>query len=103
LLSQDRTTCQYLVAGTSDSCHDVAVVDINELLPRARSPRDYLNLFTDPRVDQEVLRALAASPYSFVRKAVAEHQLADAQTLAALLPAEDLDRWDRCCLLATIG
>jgi hypothetical protein len=35
------------------------VVDIDELLPRSRTPRDYLNLVTDPRADQEVLRALA--------------------------------------------
>ncbi|MFD0746093.1 hypothetical protein ACFQ1L_32785 [Phytohabitans flavus] len=79
------------------------MADIDELLPRARSPRDYLNLVTDPRVDQEVLRGLAASPYPFVRKAVAAHPLADAQILTALLRTEDLDRWDRCYLLATVA
>jgi hypothetical protein len=78
------------------------VVDIDELLPGSRSPRDYLNLVTDPRADQAVLRTLAASPYSFVRKAVAEHPHADAQTLAAL-PTEDLSRWSRNHLLVTIA
>ncbi|BCB88702.1 hypothetical protein [Phytohabitans suffuscus] len=79
------------------------MVDIDELLPRSRSPRDYLNLVADPRADQEVLRALAAGPYSFVRKVVAQHLLADAQTLAVPLPTEDLDRWDRCHVLASIA
>ena len=78
------------------------MVDLDELLPRSRSPRDYLDLVTDPRIDQDVLRVLAASPYSFVRQAVAGHPLADAQTLAALM-TEDLDGWDRNHLLATIA
>ena len=78
------------------------MVNINELLPRSRSPRDYLDLVTDPRTDQDVLRVLATSPYSFVRQAVAEHPLADARTLASL-PTDDLDRWDRYHLLATIA
>jgi hypothetical protein len=90
------------VAYTGGSCHDGAVVEINELLPRSRSPRDYLDLITDPRIDPDVLRLLAASPYSFVRQAVAGHPLADARTLAAL-STEDLDRWDRNQLLATIA
>ncbi|MEU6074112.1 hypothetical protein [Micromonospora sp. NPDC047074] len=78
------------------------MVDISKLLPRSRSPRDYLDLIADPRVDREVLCTLAASPYSFVRMAVAEHPLADAHTLATL-STEDLGGWDRRCLLATIA
>jgi hypothetical protein len=84
-----RDSRGYVVTGVGGGCHDGAVVDINELLPGSRSPRDYLNLVTDTRADQAVLRALAASPYSFVREAVAEHPHADAQTLAAV-PTEDL-------------
>lgn len=87
---------------SSGVCHDAAVADIDELLPRSRSPRDYLDLVADPRIGQAVLRALATSPYSFVRQAVAEHPLAEAGTLSAL-PTDDLDRWDRNRLVATIA
>lgn len=44
---------------------------IDDLLPRERTPADYLRLVGDPRLGQEGLRTLAASPYSFVREAVA--------------------------------
>ena len=47
------------------------MVDINELLPRERTPRHYRDLAGDPRIDQEGLRTLAVSPHSFVRVAVA--------------------------------
>jgi hypothetical protein len=73
-----------LVARDGPGCHDGDVVDINEWLPRSRSPRDYLDLLTHPGIGQEVLATLAASTYSFVRRAVADHPLADARTLAAL-------------------
>jgi hypothetical protein len=66
------------------------VAGIDELLPRARTPADYLNLVTDPRLDQAGLRTLAASPYPFVRRAVAKCPRADATTLAAVV-TDDLD------------
>lgn len=78
------------------------MVDLDELLPRARSPRDYLDLVGDPRTDQTVLRALAASPYPFVRTAVASHRLADATTLAAISTV-DLHEWDQQHLLAALA
>jgi hypothetical protein len=84
------------------ACHDGLVVDIEDLLPRSRTPRDYLNLVNDPRIDQEGLRVLAGSPYSFVRTAVAGHLQTDAATLAELV-VSDLDRWDRNYLLKAVA
>lgn len=83
-------------------CHDGLVVGVEDLLPRSRTPRDYLDLVADPRIDREGLRALASSPYSFVRRAIAENLQADAATLAELLTSEP-GRWDRNYLLATIA
>lgn len=74
------------------------MVSIEDLLPRSRTPRDYLDLVTDPRIDQEELRALASSPYPFVRRAVAEESRTDAAALAILVSSEP-DLWDRNYLL----
>jgi hypothetical protein len=78
------------------------VVDIENLLPHSRTPRDYLDLVTDPRIDQEGLRALASSPYPFVRRAVADHRQTDAATLAELL-ASALSRWEQNYLLKAVA
>ncbi|WP_239152861.1 hypothetical protein [Virgisporangium aurantiacum] len=75
---------------------------IDDLLPRARTPVDYLNVVADPRLDQAGLRALAASPYPFVRHAVAGCPRADSATLAAVV-TDDLDRWTRNSVLAAIA
>ena len=75
---------------------------LDDLLPRARTPVDYLNVVTDPRLDQDGLRALATSPYPFVRHAVAACPRSDAATLAAVV-TEDLDRWTRNSVLAAIA
>jgi hypothetical protein len=80
----------------------VSVVDIEALLPRARTPWHYLDLVGDPRMDADGLRALARTPYSFVRLAVARDHRADAATLGELLTS-DLDRWDRYCLLRLVA
>ncbi|MFC4065659.1 hypothetical protein [Actinoplanes subglobosus] len=72
---------------------------IDELLPAERTPADYQRLVDDPRADQETLLALARSPYSFVRSAVADSPRADASTLAAI-PLDDLPRWTRNHILA---
>lgn len=68
-------------------------MDLDALLPRSRTPRDYLDAATDPRLDLAGLRELAGSPYSFVRLAVARQPRADAAVLAELL-TEPLDPWD---------
>jgi hypothetical protein len=80
----------------------VPVVDIEALLPHARTPRDYLDLVSDPRVGQDGLRVLAQSPYSFVRLAVAKDVRADATTLTELLAGE-FNRWDRNHLLRLVA
>ncbi|WP_430785836.1 hypothetical protein [Actinoplanes sp. G11-F43] len=81
---------------------DVIVADFDGLLPRQRTPLDYLNLVDDPRLDRHGLTLLAASPYSFVRDAVAHSPRADAATLAAI-PLADLNRWTRNRVLAAIA
>jgi hypothetical protein len=68
-------------------------VDLDALLPRSRTPRDYLDAVTDPRLDAAGLRELAGSPYRFVRVAVAQHPRAEAAALAELLTGP-LDPWD---------
>jgi hypothetical protein len=78
------------------------VAGIDDLLPRVRTPVDYLNVVTDPRLDQDGLRALASSPYPFVRHAVATCPRADPATLAAVV-TEDLNRWTRNSVLAAIA
>ncbi|BCJ32441.1 hypothetical protein [Actinocatenispora sera] len=69
------------------------MVDLDALLPPSRTPRDYLNAVTDPRLDAAGLRQLARSPYGFVRLAVAQQPRADASVLAELL-TEPLAPWD---------
>jgi hypothetical protein len=76
--------------------------DIEALLPRSRTPRDYLDLVADPRVDAAGMRALARSPYSFVRLAVARDVRTDATTLHELL-AGQFSLWDRSCLLRLVA
>lgn len=66
----------------------VTVVDIEALLPHACTPRDYLDLVSDPRIDQDGLHTLARSPYSFVRLAVAKDRRANPATLTELLAGE---------------
>jgi hypothetical protein len=78
------------------------VVDVDALLPHARTPRDYLDLVADPRIDQDGLHTLAGSPYSFVRLAVAEDTRTSAATLTELLAGE-FDRWDRNHLLRLVA
>jgi hypothetical protein len=78
------------------------VVDIDALLPRTRSPKDYLDLVTDPRVDQDGLRALAHTPYPFVRRAVAEDGRTDAATLTELINS-DFDQWSRNYVLRLVA
>ncbi|MBB4748986.1 hypothetical protein [Actinoplanes lobatus] len=78
------------------------MVDIYELLPRERSPVDYRNLVSDPRIDQEGLRQLGQNPFPFVRSAVARSPLADATTLAAV-SLDGLDRWTRNSILISIA
>ena len=75
---------------------------IDDLLPRARTPLDYLNVVADPRLGQEGLRTLAASPYPFVRRAVARCPRSDPATLAAVV-IDELDRWTRNSVLAAIA
>ncbi|MEU1747613.1 hypothetical protein [Micromonospora arida] len=73
-------------------------MDIEALLPSPRTPRDYLALATDPRVDVEGLRVLARNPFSFVRLAVASNIRSDASVLTELLTGE-FSQWDRNRLL----
>lgn len=77
-------------------------MDIEALLPRARTPRDYLDLVTDPRVDQDGLHTLARSPYSFVRLAIAKDIRTSPATLTELLLGE-FDQWDRNYLLRLVA
>ncbi|MCT2279062.1 hypothetical protein M3G91_15700 [Micromonospora chalcea] len=77
-------------------------MDIDALLPRARTPRDYLDVVTDPRIDQDGLHALAQSPYSFVRLAVAMDIRTSTATLVELL-AGKFDHWDRNHLLQLVA
>ncbi|MER5332058.1 hypothetical protein [Micromonospora sp. NPDC002717] len=76
--------------------------DIDTLLPHVRTPRDYLDLVSDPRIDQDGLHTLARSPYSFVRLAVAKDIRTGAATLTELLGGE-FDRWDRHHLLRLVA
>jgi hypothetical protein len=78
------------------------VVDLDDLLPRLRTPADHRDLVHDPRTGPEVLRVLAGSPYPFVRSAVAACPRADAAALAAV-PTDDLDRWTRNEVLLAIA
>ncbi|MER7330767.1 MULTISPECIES: hypothetical protein [unclassified Micromonospora] len=77
-------------------------MDIDALLPRARTPQDYLNLVADPRIDQDGLHILARSPYSFVRLAVAKDIRTGPATLIGLLAGE-FDQWDRNQLLRLVA
>ncbi len=78
------------------------MVDIETLLPKARTAQDYLDLVADPRVDEAGLQPLARSPYSFVRLAVAKDPRANTATLAELLTS-DLTGWNRNHLLALVA
>ncbi|WP_372450951.1 hypothetical protein [Actinoplanes flavus] len=78
------------------------VVDIYELLPRERTPVDYRNLVSDPRIDQDGLRQLGQNPFPFVRSAVARSPIANAATLAAV-SLDGLDRWTRNSILIAIA
>ncbi|BCJ39036.1 hypothetical protein Athai_65390 [Actinocatenispora thailandica] len=77
-------------------------MDIEELLPHTRTPRDYLDLVADPRLDRDALRVLARSPYSFVRRAVAQDPRTDAVALTELLVGE-FDTWEHNCLLRLVA
>ncbi|SCG14679.1 hypothetical protein GA0070610_0888 [Micromonospora echinofusca] len=77
-------------------------MEIEALLPRSRTPRDYLDLVADPRVDSAGMRLLARSPYSFVRLAVAQDARTDAAALSELLGGE-FSEWDRNCLLRLVA
>ncbi|MFE0593249.1 hypothetical protein [Micromonospora echinospora] len=77
-------------------------MDIDALLPRARTPRHYLDLVADPRIDQDGLHTLARSPYSFVQLAVAEDIRTNAATLTELLAGE-FDQWNRNHLLRLVA
>jgi hypothetical protein len=79
-----------------------AVVDIDELLPTARSPADYLRVVDDPRLDDSGLGVLADSPYSFVRLAVARQQRTSAVHLLRLLDGEYQD-WECNALLLLLA
>lgn len=89
-------------AGAGSAWQDADVVDIYELLPRERTPVDYRNLVSDPRIDQEGLRQLGQNPFPFVRSAVARSPLPDATTLAAV-SLDGLDRWTRNSILIAIA
>ncbi|SCL67458.1 hypothetical protein GA0070606_4557 [Micromonospora citrea] len=77
-------------------------MDVETLLPRSRTPRDYLDVVADPRVDAAGMRVLARSPYPFVRLAVAEDVRADAVALRELL-AGSFSEWDRNRLLRLVA
>ncbi|WP_030488164.1 hypothetical protein [Micromonospora chokoriensis] len=77
-------------------------MDIDALLPRARTPRDYLDLVADPRIDQDGLHTLARNPFSFVRLAVAKDIRTGAATLTELLAGE-FSQWDRNYLLRLVA
>ncbi|GAA4609148.1 hypothetical protein BJY16_007186 [Actinoplanes octamycinicus] len=77
-------------------------MNLDELLPRERTPVHYRDVVADPRLDREGLRELARSPYPFVRSAVVTCPRADAATLAAV-PVDDLDRWTRNSVLRDLA
>ncbi|MDR7327662.1 MULTISPECIES: hypothetical protein [Catenuloplanes] len=77
-------------------------MDVNGLLPGARTPADYLRIVDDPRLDDGGLLELARSPYSFVRLAVARQRRAGTAHLLALLDGE-LTGWDDNKLLFLIA
>ncbi|WP_433265575.1 hypothetical protein ACQPWR_00510 [Micromonospora vinacea] len=77
-------------------------MDIDALLPRARTPQDYLDLVADPRIDRDGLHALARSPYSFVRLAVAKDSRTGGATLTELIGGE-FSHWDRNYLLRLVA
>jgi hypothetical protein len=66
-------------------------VNLDDLLPVARSPADYLRVLDDPRLDDGGLGVLAGSAYSFVRLAVARQERAGAAHLLRLLDGEYTD------------
>jgi len=77
-------------------------MDIDDLLPRSRTPADYLRVVDDPRLGEAALHGLAASPLPFMRLAVAGQARASAATLLRVL-AGDFDRWDRDRLLFVVA
>ncbi|GAB3848829.1 hypothetical protein ACFPIJ_56000 [Dactylosporangium cerinum] len=77
-------------------------MDLDDLLPAARSPADYLRVLDDLRLDDSGLAVLAGSPYSFVRLAVARHQRAAAPHLRRLLEGEYTD-WDSNAVLLLVA
>lgn len=78
------------------------MADLDDLLPRERTPRHCRDLAGDPRADQAVLRTPAVSPYPFVRAAVAGNPRAEARTPAAI-PLDDLSDYARNGLLRTVA
>ncbi|SBT45725.1 hypothetical protein [Micromonospora auratinigra] len=77
-------------------------MDIDALLPRTRTPRDYLDLVADPRIDEDGLHRLARGPHPFVRLAVAEDSRTRTATLTELLAGE-FGPWDRNRLLRLVA
>jgi sirohydrochlorin ferrochelatase len=78
-------------------------VDLASLLPPVnRSPVDYRRAAEHPDLDAAGLSELAASPYPFVRLAVARHVRTPPATLTALLDSE-LSSWDRNHLLQVVS
>ena len=77
-------------------------MDLDDLLPAARSPADYMRVVDDPRLNYSGLGVLAGSPYSFVRLAVARHQQARAAHLLRLLDGEYTD-WDYNAVLLLVA
>lgn len=73
------------------------MVNLDDLLPRPRTPRDYLDLAADPSIGREVLLALADSEYPFVQIAVAEHPCSDAAVLAHLAHLVTADTAGAAC------
>jgi hypothetical protein len=74
-------------------------VDVDDLVPAARSPADYLRVVDDPRLSDSGLGELAGSPYSFVRLAVARQQRTSAAHLLRLLDGEYTGRGYNALLL----
>ena len=65
-------------------------------------PKDYLDLARSSDATVDELRSLAASPYSFVLQAVAEHPNTPTDALGGLLPA-DPSTWNDYSLLAAVA
>lgn len=70
-------------------------------LPRFHSPKEYLDLARSDAVTPQQLRALAASPYSFVLEAVAANPSTPADVLMTLLP-KSTTSWNDISLLITL-